>query len=190
MLVDLNSKDTTMKQKGFTRQNFSKKNLGGFTLIELLVVIAIIGLLASIVLISLGPARAKARDARRVTDVRQMSTALEVEASDNPDALVGCTAADARVNTCTGCSGCPSNNSIVGFVNFADPTVGIGGAACQQSISPSIAPCQYSISQDDGSAAATTGDYQICFWLESGAGSLAAGLHAIETNGVFTTCAE
>ena len=150
----------------------------GFTLIELLVVIAVIGMLASIVLVSLGPARAKARDARRIADVRQMSTALEVEASDNPEAVTGCIAADAKVNTCTG------PGAVADFANFADPTAGTGGAACT---SASSSTCQYSISQDDGSAAATTGDYQICFYLEQGSGSLAAGLHAIETNGVFDT---
>jgi type II secretion system protein G len=55
----------------------------GFTLIELLVVISIIGLLASIVLVSLNSARSKARDARRKTDLQQISKALDMYYQDN-----------------------------------------------------------------------------------------------------------
>ena len=50
----------------------------GFTLIELLVVIAIIGILSSIVLASLNSARQKGRDARRLSDIKQIQLALEL----------------------------------------------------------------------------------------------------------------
>ncbi|MEI7451752.1 MAG: prepilin-type N-terminal cleavage/methylation domain-containing protein [Candidatus Falkowbacteria bacterium] len=58
------------------------KNKRGFTLIELLVVIAIIAILATIAVIALQNARAKARDARRVADVKQVQTALELFFND------------------------------------------------------------------------------------------------------------
>lgn len=59
------------------------KNKKGFTLIELLVVVAIIGLLSSIVLVSLDSARAKARDAKRKSDIRQIQTALALYYNTN-----------------------------------------------------------------------------------------------------------
>lgn len=54
----------------------------GFTLIELLVVIAIIGILATLAVVALQNARKNARDAKRIADVRQMQTALELYFND------------------------------------------------------------------------------------------------------------
>ena len=58
------------------------RHTSGFTLIELLVVIAIIGLLASVVLLALNSARAKSRDAKRLADVRQLASAMELYFND------------------------------------------------------------------------------------------------------------
>jgi type II secretion system protein G len=66
--------------KASMRRNINKK---GFTLIELLVVIAIIALLASIVLVALGGARSKARDATRRATVTEIGKALELYYADN-----------------------------------------------------------------------------------------------------------
>ena len=50
----------------------------GFTLIELLVVISIISMLAGVILVGTAGSRAKARDARRMSDVDQIRRALEL----------------------------------------------------------------------------------------------------------------
>ena len=50
----------------------------GFTLVELLVVISIITFIASVVLASVNQSRIKARDARRISDVREIRVALEL----------------------------------------------------------------------------------------------------------------
>lgn len=50
----------------------------GFTLIEILIVVAIISILASVVLVGLGPTQRAGRDARRISDLRQIQTALEL----------------------------------------------------------------------------------------------------------------
>jgi prepilin-type N-terminal cleavage/methylation domain-containing protein len=55
-----------------------KHNKKAFTLIELLVVIAIIGLLSTLSILALNQARARARDAKRIADVKQIQTALEL----------------------------------------------------------------------------------------------------------------
>ncbi len=100
---------TQQRRKGVQREAEN-----GFTLIELLVVIAIIGILASIVFTATKTVRVKARDARRIADLRQMANALELYsfAHDNypPDAPAAC-------DTSKGTS-----NWVIGVWDCAQPT--------------------------------------------------------------------
>ncbi|MDD3711848.1 MAG: prepilin-type N-terminal cleavage/methylation domain-containing protein, partial [Patescibacteria group bacterium] len=62
--------------------NNNKTKKPAFTLIELLVVIAIIGILATLAVVALQNARKSARDAKRIADVKQIQTALELYYND------------------------------------------------------------------------------------------------------------
>jgi prepilin-type N-terminal cleavage/methylation domain-containing protein len=76
----------------------------GFTLIELLVVIAIIGLISSIVITSLSKIRVKARDTKRIADLRQVNTAIQQYLFDKGHApyldTFDCEAANAGNSNC------------------------------------------------------------------------------------------
>lgn len=61
---------------------FMKFYRRGFTLIEILVVVALLGLIASIILVSISNSRMKARDARRKSDLQQLVKALALYISD------------------------------------------------------------------------------------------------------------
>jgi prepilin-type N-terminal cleavage/methylation domain-containing protein len=62
---------------------YTIKAKAGFTLLELMVVITIIGLLATVILAALADSRAKARDATRLTAVKELQKALELYRNAN-----------------------------------------------------------------------------------------------------------
>lgn len=63
---------------------FKQKNRGraGFTLIELMVVMSILGVLVTIALVSFRSSQARGRDAQRKSNLKEISSALELFYSD------------------------------------------------------------------------------------------------------------
>lgn len=59
-----------------------KKYIKGFTLVELLVVIAIIGILSTIIIANVSSSKASGRDAKRITDIKNLQLSLELYYND------------------------------------------------------------------------------------------------------------
>jgi prepilin-type N-terminal cleavage/methylation domain-containing protein len=127
----------------------SKKN--GFTLIELLVVIAIIAILTGIIITGLVGSRAKARDAKRASDLSQIALAIE-QYFDRCDqypsnAIPGLPdISNTSLPPLTANNGCPNGVTLANFISVmpADPT---GGSTYiyQYSINSNTTPIDYVI---------------------------------------------
>ncbi|MES2007003.1 MAG: type II secretion system protein [Patescibacteria group bacterium] len=99
----------------------------GFTLIELLVVIAIIGILAGIVLASLGNARSKGGDAAVQGNLSSIRASAELYAANNNYPYAPSTVA--TTTTCTTASGLFTDSRIKTAISAAT-NAGGGAVAC------------------------------------------------------------
>lgn len=159
-----------------------KTNQKGFTLIELLVVIAIIGLLSTMAVVALNNAREKSRNAKRVADVKQIQTALEMYYNScnqyppiaAPGSLVGAVA--------TGCTDTFSKFLSQVPVNPKPYDGTCPGAAINDQYI-------YSASTTAGAACTLAGNvcssYTIQYCLGSDTGGITAGMHAATPAGMF-----
>jgi general secretion pathway protein G len=143
-----------------------KKNQKGFTLIELLVVIAIIGLLSTLSVVALNSARAKSRDARRISDIQQIQSALEMYFND----------ANAYPAT-LGTSIIGSSTYLAIVPTAPTPFDNNTGSACNASTNL----YSYTVEPVNGVA---SGSYTLTYCLGSNTGSVKAGLNTATPAGI------
>lgn len=174
----------------------------GFTLIELLVVIAIIGVLSTLAVVSFGSARAKARDAQRIAQIKQLQTSLELYYADNSSypkqGGAGEPASALELGTCTGADCEVSVNALTnlgfGLANANDVTTvympKISGDPSKTSLNAqnySYPGFRFCSTADVGSttcevAGTETGtSYAILFRLETNTSGLSAGANRFAT---------
>jgi prepilin-type N-terminal cleavage/methylation domain-containing protein len=176
-----------MKNRSSFREPKDISKLTGFTLIEILVVIAVIALLASVILVALNGARAKGRDAARISDMTQMATAMEL--FYNNDGLPG--GVNAYPTAPSGSFDNPGGNA----TTYADLKAALVPNVTSVLPSAPLPPdggCSPIENTDggnnfywDGSAASLNNySYTITFCLGAAIGGFSAGPHTITPGGI------
>lgn len=145
-----------------------------FTLVELLVVIAIIGLLSAVGVVSVGAIREKGRDARRISDIDAVKTAMEIINNESGSYSTGL-----GTNPCVGlalkaCTGGKLQDNLATLTSMKDPSSSPG--LCTTDCTK---PCEYAFKT------LTDSTYELYFYLEKGAGMLnAQGCYKLTNTGI------
>jgi prepilin-type N-terminal cleavage/methylation domain-containing protein len=160
------------------------RKYAGFTLIELLVVIAIIGILAAVVLVSLNSARLKSRDARRVSDIHQLQTALELYYNDCGGYPQQATALDIVGGAQKLYSGVITNGvcAATTFGATAAGTTYLGQTPLAPT--PADGTCTAAQNTYDYQSVSPYNEYTLNFCLGGQTGSLVAGAHSATSAGI------
>lgn len=154
-----------------------KKNQTGFTLIELLVVIAIIGLLSTLAVVAMNGARQKSRDAKRVADIKQIQTALEMYYNDKAAYPTLATTSVGLIGGATYCLG--DSGFTTGACNTAALTKYMSNIPVPPATETNCtANPSYSYGSSDGSY------YGLTFCLGADTGGIKSGLRTATQSGI------
>lgn len=93
----------------------------GFTLLELLIVISIIGILVAVGLASYSSAQVKARDSRRLQDMKTVQTAMEQYFAENNAYPTNVAAANCNGGTCVASGTCTDFRYAAGDIDCTIP---------------------------------------------------------------------
>jgi prepilin-type N-terminal cleavage/methylation domain-containing protein len=148
----------------------NRNNLtGGFTLVELLIVVALVGLLSTLIFVSITNARLKSFDTRRLADMNNIQKGLTLYSADFESYPSGNRIILGDVNyQCL---------STLDFTPFCPPGERVYMARVPQNPQPTEPPYYYT-SVDNGSS------YTLEFYLITTIGDMEAGYHVLTPDGI------
>jgi prepilin-type N-terminal cleavage/methylation domain-containing protein len=166
------------------------KVTSGFTLIELLVVIGIIGLLATIAVAAFGGAQDRAKDTKRIADMRGVVSAMAAAYQDDQTIMLcqntcagGVVTAGTpfplnRVLMCSGgcATGIDVTKRFMNIANIKDPS-NSGAGSCS---TPYVFPCEYSVTSTSGGP----DNFNAFFGTKTSVQGTAAGAHTASQIGI------
>lgn len=131
----------------------------GFTLIELLVVIAIIGILATLAVMAFGSAQQRARDAKRLADMRSIISVFAAAGSDGYELC-----------HTDQCDDLPAGGALLRDVRICNTCGGVGSVEGEYVQLENIHDPKYSVKCDQG-------DKECDYGLEGGSSLISFSIH-------------
>ncbi len=141
-------------------------------IVIIFVFIAIIGLLSTLAVVSLNSARSKARDAKRISDIRQISTLLELYHTDNNTYVNAYNIGPIKTDTSIW------NYSLS---EIKEPSATADTPNCSSNITDKDTVCNYAIT------ALTDSNYEICFYMENDGDNYSRGVNNIKPGNIISS---
>ncbi len=163
----------------------------GFTLVELLVILSIIAFLMAAVILALSNSRQKSRNAKRVADIKQISSALDLFVTHcgaypvEATALVIDSTQKLFTGTGTGCGTLTGSSSVNGGIGDISVSLGASNTVLVAQFVSAPIPPDGSCTEAAGSnqytytRVSTTPTYTLTFCLGAATGGFSAGVNTI-----------
>ncbi len=162
----------------------------GFTLVEIMMVVAIVTLIFAVTLVGLTQMRAKSRNTKRVSDIRQFITAIDLfntHCGSYPVSTSSIVLNESR-SLYTGPTGCGnrdgSSSSNGGFGLVANASGTVISSKLRTAPTPADGACSNTENSYTYISNATGTDFTLTFCLGAATANYGAGVRTVKPNGI------